>query len=333
MKLFYLGIFAIILTGCCGFVPDPDVPYDPILTCSDGTKYGYCSYTKPLFCSDGVLVNNTAGCGCPQGQVVHGTVCGYPRPIKPRQNYTFSTYENTEPYLSTYCDKIDPYDLSVREAAADAIRNHPGSYSYTQLFDIYDWVKQNIIYQNVPLAGIPYPSYETLLTRSGDCKNQAVLIASMVGAIGGTAKTVADPDCVHAYTIVYFGSVDKLDSFIQAVSNHYGSDVFVNYFILDDGIWVIFDPAGGEYPGDTLPECTGDRTVYLVTTCLECSNIYNDKPYSYDDMCYSKCPSGTVSSSPYSCTPCPSGYYSCNDKCLTCQLGYYMANNCMCYKN
>ena len=55
-------------------------------------------------------------------------------------SYSFQSYTDQEPYYSTYCDKIDPYDLSVREAEAKAIKNDPGVYSASQLFDIYDWV-------------------------------------------------------------------------------------------------------------------------------------------------------------------------------------------------
>lgn len=324
-------LILLLVSGCCGITPD--VPDDVTLKCSDGTKYETCSYNQPQFCSNGTLVNDTNLCGCPDGLVVHGTTCGFPRPVKPAQAYNFTYYENTDPYLSAYCDKIDPYDLSVREAAADAIRAHPGTYSIDQLFDIYDWTKQNIIYQNVPLAGIPYPSYETLITKSGDCKNQAVLIASMVSSVGGNAKIVADPDCVHAYAVVYFGSTDDLDVFTQAVYNHYGSDVSINYFTLDDGIWVIFDPAGGQYPGDTLPECSGDREVYVVTTCMECINTYPNRPYTFDGKCYTACPSGTVTSNNYACSVCEAGYESCNNECLSCPSGYYLATNCKCYEN
>ncbi|MDO8554624.1 MAG: transglutaminase-like domain-containing protein [Candidatus Micrarchaeota archaeon] len=337
-KLYILGLLFIglLFAGCCGVVPDvpnDDNSKDTTLRCTDGTAYGTCSYNQPQFCNLGYLVNDTVHCGCPEGQVVHGTTCGFPRPVKEMPRYNFTFYENTEPYLSAYCTKIDPYDLSVRKAAADAIRKDPGSYSFDQLFDIYDWVKENIIYQNVPLAGIPYPSSETLITKSGDCKNQAVLIASMVNSIGGTSKVVADPACVHAYAIVYFGSTKDLSSFTNAVTNHYGSDVSINYFTLEDGIWVIFDPAGGSYPGDTLPACSGDRTAYFITSCLDCANTYPNEPYTFDNKCYSQCPSGTIASSEYVCASCQEGYYSCNNECLACPSGYYLATNCRCYRN
>jgi hypothetical protein len=297
--------------------------------CDDGTLYNLCAKTKPKYCDAGVLVDNASICGCPAGQGINGSICSIMPPI----NYA-TTHENTEPYYSQYCDKINPYDLSVRQAAADAIRNHSGAYSNNQLFDIYDWVKDNIMYQNVPLAGIPYPASETLATNSGDCKNQAVLIASMIRAIGGTARVVADPACRHAYAIVYFGPPGmNTSSVTQAVVKHYGSDLTINYITVGNGTWMIFDPAGGHYPGNTLPECSGnDRTVYLMSSCLDCANKYSNMPYTSGDKCYSKCPSGTITANQYACTPCTAGYHSCNNQCLRCPTGNYLGVDCMCYR-
>ena len=250
---------------------------------------------------------NSATCGdgfCNNGESC--STCSYDCGTcsTPAQPPSFSSNENVEPYYSQYCDKINSYDLSVRQAAADAIRDAPGSYSVIQLFDIYHWVKQNIIYQNVPLAGVPYQPSETLATKSGDCKNQAVLIASMINSIGGDAIVVLNPDCEHAYAEVYIDSTGSdLSWFSEAVADYpsYGSNTEVNYVTRDDGIWAIIDPTGGDYPGDTLPECLGNTTAYYVTSCLDCANEYPDTPYTYGDYCYPQCPSGTVAGNQYSC--------------------------------
>jgi hypothetical protein len=201
-----------------------------------------------------------------------------------------------------------------------------------QLFDIYDWVKQNIIYQNVPLQGIPYRPSDTLVTKSGDCKNQAVLIASMIKAIGGTAKVVADPSCEHAYALVYFGSpTSDVTAFSQAVTSHYGQNTQINYITNNDGIWVYFDPAGGDYPGNLLPGCSGERTVYSVTSCLDCSEQYPNMPYTFGDKCYSQCPVGTGAGNSHSCYVCPAGSYGLNNQCLTCPSGQVLHTNGFCY--
>jgi hypothetical protein len=297
-------------------------------TCQDGTGNGTCSLTLPWFCKDGELVQNAIMCGCPAGQETSGADlmnCSVPQKVGKTVTYNFTSHKNTDPFYGMYCDKINPYDLTVREAASDAIRKDAGAYDTTQLFDIYDWVKGNVIYQNVPLAGIPYPPTETLATKSGDCKNQAVLIASMVEAIGGTAEVVAEPGCVHAYAIVHFGPAgSNMSWFTQAVADHYGSGISVNYFTIEDGIWVIFDPAGGNYPGETLPECLGDLDHYIITGCMECSNTFTNTPYTFGDRCYGQCPSGTISANKYACTPCPAGDNSWNDQCyMPCPYGSY----------
>ncbi len=279
-----------------------------------------------------VWCNGNCYHSCPTGQTFECPLSGEPRCKQMPNNFTFTSYENTEPYYSAFCDKIDPYDLNVRVAASNAIRNDAGAYNINQLFDIYDWVKENIIYQSVPLAGIPYAPSQTLATKSGDCKNQAVLIASMIEAIGGTAKVVADPSCKHAYTIVLFGSSGSdISSFTQAVTAHYGSGVSVSYFTYKDGIWVIFDPAGGNYPGDTLPECSGNRELEFITSCLDCTNQYSNMPYTFGDKCYSQCPAGTISPNQYACTPCPEGSYSWNNQCVTCPSGDVFGTDGLCH--
>ena len=255
------------------------------------------STQEKTYCGDNICSadENCNTCPADCGQ------CALPSPDS--TGNSFQAYNDKEPYYSDYCDKIDPYDLNIRKASAAAIRNDSGLYSVNQLFDIYDWVKSNIAYQNVALAGTPYYPQETLATQSGDCKNQAVLIASMVEAIGGRAKVVIDSACAHAYTIVHFGSAgEDLSTFSQAVANHYGRTVQINTITNEDGVWVIFDPAGGEYPGNTLPACSGNRTVYFVDSCLSCAQNYPNMPFNFDDKCYSACPSGTaVSANKYVC--------------------------------
>jgi len=322
-----------------------------------------CKYDNPICSNDQECINNVCvksfkGCAydnptcsedyyCLDNECIKKDGCLYENPscnfgyecinnscVFKKNSDDLAIYENIAPYYGIYCDKINPYDLSIRTASADAIRNNPGAYSYGQLFDIYDWVKKNIIYQTVPLGGIPYYPQETLITKSGDCKNQAVLIASMVEAVGGSAKVVVDPDCLHAYSIVYFGSIDtELDTFNNAVKSHYGSNIDVKYFTYENGIWVIFDPAGAFYPGDTLPECSGERMLYFIKSCMDCFGTYgNSKQYTYGDLCYSACPEGTIKSNNNACEKCEDGYFSCNNECWKCSDGSYLnLKDCLCY--
>lgn len=264
--------------------------------------------------------------------------CGETQNISSIENSNRIT--DTEYPNKIYCSKIDPYSLEVRKAASEAVKAHPGSYSIDQLLDIYDWVKKNVNYLNVPvsLPSTPYSPSETLATRSGDCKNQAVLIASMVESIGGTARVVAQPSCEHAYAIVYFANdSEDIQHYINTISNHYfpcktgficgdtcwnypsgigswcdgknavqsqkcterhvgftdglcyscpqsqtlilkdgktkcidSSGFETKWFNYQNGKWVIFDPAGGNYVGNTLPECLEtDKERYFIDSCVE----------------------------------------------------------------
>jgi hypothetical protein len=174
-------------------------------------------------------------------------------------------------YQQVYCDKFNPTDINVRQAAAEAIANHPGAYSANQILDIYDWVHTKVIYQNVPvnLTYEPYSPDETLRTKSGDCKNQAILIASMIEAIGGSARVLLLPGCGHAFAEVYVGNATTRDRFVSAVFAHYSKAPRVNWHTSnnDTEIWFPVDTAGGNYPGNTISDCLNTSQVFLLYDC------------------------------------------------------------------
>ena len=242
-------------------------------------------------------------------------------------------------YEKIYCDKISPYDLEVRKAAADATRNHPGSYSIDQLLDIYDWVKQNINYLNVPVEVpiTPYPPNETLYTKSGDCKNQAVLIASMVKAIGGSSKVILDPSCNHAYAIVFADYTNQsMQPVADSISLHYNQQLYIQWLTFGDENWLIFDPAGGNYPGNTLPECSGNRTIYEVNSCVafpgQCIDSTPDGYCSSINQFY-YCKNSQLSFDCRKCG-CPTGSTCFTDgRCLACPSGTYLGTDGNCYNS
>lgn len=176
--------------------------------------------------------------------------------------------------LAGYCDKFVPTNLAVREAVAQAISKHPGQFSVNQLLDIYDWVHDNVFYHNVPLDMYPpYPPNETLSTKSGDCKNQAVLIASMVEAVGGSARILLVPDCTHAFAEVYLGRESDLANLNDAIDAHYSlGGQNMNWHITtseNNGTeyWYIFDTAGGRFPGNTIASCLNASSTFEIRDC------------------------------------------------------------------
>ncbi|MFH0713590.1 MAG: transglutaminase-like domain-containing protein [Candidatus Micrarchaeota archaeon] len=177
-------------------------------------------------------------------------------------------------FQKSYCDKFDATDLSIRQAASEAISSHAGEFSINQLLDIYDWVHSNVFYQNVPITNwAPYYPNETLRTKSGDCKNQAVLIASMVEAIGGTARVLFIPECKHAFAEVYLGNSSSVDELNAAVWAHYSMTVEqynnITWHTSNNGSenWFIFDTAGGRFPGQTIPECFNASQTFELRDC------------------------------------------------------------------
>jgi len=79
LLIFYLGISPSLITVDCSsvgayssqpisnIVSNGDSSPNIIPTCSDGTKYGECSNTKPKYCYLGSLLNKCSTCGCPSG--------------------------------------------------------------------------------------------------------------------------------------------------------------------------------------------------------------------------------------------------------------------------
>ncbi|VVB58636.1 Transglutaminase-like superfamily protein [Candidatus Anstonella stagnisolia] len=200
-----------------------------------------------------------------------------PLPISKPGWYRCNGLPNTEPcdtMLEAYCSKFTPTDLSVRQAAAQAISKHPGQFSINQLLDIYDWVHSNVFYHNVPLDMYPpYNPNETLATKSGDCKNQAVLIASMVEAVGGSSRVLLIPDCHHAFAEVYLGTDDQTKDLTDAIWAHYSTQGQKLNWHLSKGAdnktqnWFIFDTAGGSFPGNTIDECIKPNYTFEIRDC------------------------------------------------------------------
>ena len=146
-----------------------------------------------------------------------------------------------------FSKKITPHDPFVRNTAVKIARNHPGSYNVTQALAIFNWVKNNIRYVSDPLDReyIATP-IETLETQAGDCDDMAVLTASMIKSIGGSARVgaVYSKNTGHAFCELYLGSSGTAQSILLDVHNYYSlSKMNPIHFELDElgQEWLIFD--------------------------------------------------------------------------------------------
>lgn len=249
---------------------------------------GICdgSETENYTCPDGAVVSDASQCTptvtCPDGTVAYSIAdCSSGQLTEP--GYYVCSEHNESPcdfYTNAYCGKFTATDMDVRIAASNAIRSHPGAYSVNQLIDIYDWMTKNVFYQNVPLdKSEPYYPNETLKTKSGDCKNQAVLIASMVEAVGGSARVLLVPDCHHAFAEVYLGNDSNSKEVFDAIRAHYpdASNATLHYhYATANGTrqtWLIFDTAGAWYPGTTIEDCLNASQMFEVDACNSSGNL------------------------------------------------------------
>jgi len=275
----------------------PSINPTPTPSCESGYVLGSDSLCHLScgsgYCGEGATCFNNQCISCPDGTYLTTNGKCYPnspqQPPQPEQSNLINSnpqqidygnaniYENYQPYFSGYCKKIDPYNLAVRQASADATRQHPGEYNIQQVMDIFDWVKSNINYLNVAVNfdDSPYSPEEILQTKSGDCKNQAVLLASMINSIGGTARVVINPKCKHAYTLVYFtDNQEDFNNLMKTISERYQyqSTGMIYRYIIQGKYWVILDTAGGYNPGDTLKECMSTGEFYTVSSCAVKTN-------------------------------------------------------------
>jgi hypothetical protein len=137
----------------------------------------------------------------------------------------------------TYDSKIEPYNPIVRAKALEIASKNPGSYSIDQVCAIYDYLYNGWHYVNDPSSRGDYVNSASESIQIGekagcvgvgDCEDFAVLMASMVDAIGGKTRIIytRNGESAHAYTEVYVGGGQKAEDNIANVkvwlSEHYG---------------------------------------------------------------------------------------------------------------
>lgn len=237
-----------------------------VYSCSDGSSPETCSAIKPIYCdSSGNLISNCGVCGCESGYTCSAYgICQLASPPVP----SIAPIQNFDP--SSYCGKIQPN--AVRDVAVSIARGEPGAYNIGQVLLLYDWMKQNIAYVSDPSSGnYVATASETYDLRAGNCENQAILVSSLIRAIGGTTKLVASNQCAHAFAAVYIGSQQNLDDLEKIIQQHYGYSNAGQFSTLSDSSrsknWLIVDPAGGRYLGDLLPECSGVSDLKTINDC------------------------------------------------------------------
>ena len=197
--------------------------------------------------------------------------------VMPAVNETIVEYRsNEEPLFTITNDKVDPRSENVRALAASGAMEYPGEYNIYQVCSLFDHVKSNIKYMTDP-RGEDYWATpdETLKVSAGDCDDSAILLSSLVEAIGGSTRMYFTD--THAFATVYIGKGEVAKENIDAVKKYYGC-VPVYYTTDEYGSWLILDTTSGLYAGD-LPAGavpTDDSWIFMDTETVNIIDIIPD---------------------------------------------------------
>jgi hypothetical protein len=178
---------------------------------------------------------------------------------------SYEVTSNPTRYFNKVGSLVDFDDV---QSIADGLRGGYATYDIQQVIAVFDWVKLNIEYVDDPNDDWQSPS-ETLSLGGGDCEDQAMLVASLVGALGGNARVNLIEG--HAFATVFIGSdASIVDDMTEAVISHYGTDLSVFYIEDSFGIWMIVDTTSYQYCGGmptlSVPTGTGPNDFAFEET-------------------------------------------------------------------
>jgi transglutaminase-like putative cysteine protease len=230
-----------------------------VITAHQQGSLGMLFFKAPANCTSGyyslklkVEVQDSSGSGWNDLKTYKITEDRYVKLEKPLKYLNHTTTTNNPVYYSKINKRVD---MAVTNTlVSDILANNSHVYSIQAVADAFDWVQSHIAYQDDPNDYWQSAS-ETLSWRTGDCEDQAILLASMIGQMGGNARVnIIDG---HAFATVFIGSTAKvLDNVSKAISSHYQTNVPV-YFLNDStGYWMVIDSTGFPYAGG-LPTLSG----------------------------------------------------------------------------
>jgi transglutaminase-like putative cysteine protease len=178
---------------------------------------------------------------------------------------------NPEELFSLVNEKIDPYDVQVRTMAAASAKKYPGQYNIYQLCYLFDDTRESIQYVSDPRGKDLWSTPdETITVGAGDCDDYAILLASLIEAIGGTSRVYLTD--THAFAAVYIGNDTEIIA--DAIGEYYGP-VPIYYTTDEYGCWLMMDPTSSIYagglPGGTAP--TENGWTFLNTSTITVIDI------------------------------------------------------------
>jgi len=188
---------------------------------------------------------------------------GYTVDLKPMPEKSTPKYiYNPAYYFKKINRLVESAEPSVRNKAAEVARSYPGAYNIYQVCALFDMVKEEIEYVNDPRGNdIWEPANVTLKIGAGDCEDQAILLSSMIEAVGGTTRVYLTD--THAFAAVFIGNgTASTNTAVKGIRAYYGN-VDANYLTDEYGSWLMLDPTSSLYAGG-LPGKTAQAKVQAV---------------------------------------------------------------------
>jgi transglutaminase-like putative cysteine protease len=200
--------------------------------------------------------------------------------LKPMPENAYPVYRyNPASYFKIINRLVEPAEPNVRNTADEVARSYPGTYNIYQICAIFDNVKDKIKYVSDPRGHDFWaPANTTLNVGAGDCDDKAILLSSMLEAVGGTTRVYITD--THAFAAVYIGSgAGSTEAATRGVRAYYGN-VDVNYLTDKYGSWLMLDPTSSFYagglPGKTAQvkvKATGENGINRAWTFLDTSEV------------------------------------------------------------
>jgi transglutaminase-like putative cysteine protease len=205
---------------------------------------------------------------------------GFNADLKPMPEKVNSVYQYDPSYYTKILNRlVEPAEPSIRNTSAEIARSYPGAYNIYQICAIFDNVQEQIKYVNDPRGHDFWSAAnDTLKIGAGDCDDKAILISSMLEAVGGTTRIYLTD--THAFAAVYIGDGTKAtEAAVKGVRAYYGN-VDVNYLTDEYGSWLMLDPTSSFYagglPGTTAPvniQAAGGKEIYRTWTFVDTSEV------------------------------------------------------------
>ncbi len=176
-----------------------------------------------------------------------------------------TTFEERIEIIQRSMDSTHP---EVRNFAASIAAGSPWAFNVGQISLLWLKVRTYFKYVNDP-RGYEYnvPASENIrMGLIGDCDDAAILMASLIEAVGGMARLILATGVPvgHAYAECYVGKLDYLRKFVVldlAARFPFIRTVHCHQDAVN-GCWLNMDTLGDRHPGSPLFESSREYAVY-----------------------------------------------------------------------